>query len=458
MELEHYDVAVIGAGTAGIVAALSAVKNGAKTILLESTPMVGGELQDVVPIDGVKSASGKWVLGGIGRQLFEMCAEYDGYLGDMFDWRMMWCLCYDPEAMKLVLIRELAKSGVKLLLNTFACETTVENGVIKEIATVGKGGRKRIAARVYIDCTGDGDIAVSAGAPFESGDGNGVYQPITMMYKVCNVEREKFMAFVRDNPAEFLLAAHPIIKQTPEECAQKLYEQKYICAGFSGKNRVVQRAIAAGEVVPFATMFIFQTSEKKKEVNVNSTRVVNVDAVDGEAMGAALGSLGDQVAKSVAFMQKYLPGFEHACLSQVPARIGIRETRRIMGEYVLTGDDVKEARRFDDAICQGAHHIDIHTPINQEHVRAPIRDGDSYDIPYRCMIPLGLKNLLVAGRCISSTRTGNSSSRVIGTCMGLGEAAGAAAAICSAGSLDDVRLAPIETLRDTLRRQGCVLD
>lgn len=458
IKCEHYDVAIIGGGTAGVVAAIAAARNGANTVLVESAPFVGGEMTSIIPYDGCKSVQGKWVLGGIGRELFERCREYDGYIGDIFDWRMMWAICLDPEVMKLVIVQELARSNVKVLLNTFATDVVIRGKCIEGINVVGKGGKQLIRANVVIDCTGDADIATFAGVPYELGDNHGGFQPVTLMYRMSNVNANRYLEYVRDNSSEFLLAAHPSLGKSEAECALELYKRGLPCAAIDGKSKIIQSAIEKGEMEPCTALFVFPTSLKRKEVCINMTRVVNVDANDGAQLGAALPKLVEQTIKGANFLINYVPGFEDSSLCNVGSRIGIRETRRIVGEYVLNQEDVTGAHRFEDVIAQGAHHVDIHVPVEFPHIRIPVKDGQSYDIPFRCLIPLGLDNLLVAGRCISSTREGNSSVRVMAQCMATGEAAGTAAAMCVKQRIDDVRNLEILKLQEKLRLQGAIID
>jgi hypothetical protein len=455
---EHYDVAVIGGGTAGVVAAIAAAKNGAKTILVESAPMVGGELTSIIPIDGCKSVQGKWVLGGIGREFFEKCREYGGYIGDLFDWRMMWAICLDPEILKLVIIKELAKHNVRILLNTFATEVIVDDRKVVGVYLNGKGGKRLLSAEMFVDCTGDGDIAVEAGAGYEVGDNKGGYQPVSLMYKMANVNFQELLEFVKNNPDEFHLGEHPNITKDAAGCAQELAKQGLPCVGFKGNSKFIHDAVGRGEMHPCSALFIFPTSVQRKEVCINTNRVINKDATDASQLGEALPELVNQTLQGSNFLISAVPGFKDAVLSNVSSRIGIRETRRIIGEYVLTVDDVTGARKFDDVIAKGAHHVDIHTPVNSKQVRVPIKEGNSYDIPFRCLIPVVTDNLLVAGRCISSTREANASSRVMATCMSIGQAAGTAAAICVKEKISDLRKLKVEQLQEKLRLQGAVID
>ena len=219
---------------------------------------------------------------------------------------------------------------------------------------------------------------------------------------------------------------------------------------------------AGEDFAAVSAVAIAPVSAARREVSINATRVANLDATDTEQLSAALTTLYEQVVTCMGFLKKRLPGFADAAFSGVAPRIGIRETRRVMGDYVLTGDDVLASRRHPDAIAQGGHEIDIHA-AGTAHDRRIIEGGGSYDVPFGALIPRGLNNLLVAGRCLSSTREGQSSARVMGTCMAMGQAAGTAAAISAKNAVadgresGDVRALPVARLRETLRDQGALL-
>ena len=206
-------------------------------------------------------------------------------------------------------------------------------------------------------------------------------------------------------------------------------------------------------------MGICPISLQRKEVSVNTTRFGHLDATRTDKLSDALPELMDQVWDAACFLQSSLPGFENAVFSGIAPRIGIRETRRVLGEEILTGDDIMQARKRPDGIAKGSHELDIHLS-GTGHIRSTIKDGGSYDIPFGCLIPRSLKNVLMAGRCFSATREAHSSARVMGTCMAMGQAAGTAAALCVAdtGWGGDVREVAVPRLREILQAEGAVLD
>ena len=222
---------------------------------------------------------------------------------------------------------------------------------------------------------------------------------------------------------------------------------------------LMQEAIRNGEMYKSSMIAVTPISLQRREVSINSTRIGNLDATQTGKLSNALPDLLDQVEVGVHFMRKYVPGFENAVYSGIAPRIGIRETRRIVGEYVLNRDDIMNAVKRDDGIGKGAHELDVHGS-GTDHIRSSIKDGGSYDIPYGCLVPKNVRNILVAGRCLSATREAHSSARVMGTCMAMGQAAGTAAGMCALdeGWQGDVRSVRTGVLRSSLRSQGAVLD
>jgi len=453
----HYDVIVIGAGSAGIAAALGAAQNGAHTLLLESGPFAGGELLSGLPIDGCLNARGEWIVGGVVREILDAANKLGGYIGPVFDWRLNYGVCFDPEIIKLVIIEKLAQSKVKTWLHTFAENVVMEGRKIQGIMALNKSGRHLLTAKTYIDCSGDGDIAAMAGAPWEKGSAQGTLQPVSLVFRMGNVDYQKYLSFMRDNPEQFTLAENPIIDKTPAECAAAVYEKGLPFCVLDARSTFLGNAIKSGEMYPSTGIFMWPTSLQRREVGLNSTRLAGVDATNTAALSEALSTLSQQVGMCLSFLRNSAPGFENAHISGVAPRVGIRETRRILGEYVLTADDVLAGKKFDDGVAKGSHHIDLHGKGTDQE-RIPVRDGKSYDIPFCSLIPQNIQNLLVAGRCFSSTREANGSARVMGPCLSMGQAAGTAAALMVNNSSENVRDVSVEQLRATLKQHGAIID
>ena len=452
-----HEVVVVGGGASGVAAAIAAAKNGARTLLVESEGTVGGDAITGLPILGACNSCGEWIVAGVLRVLLDECQGLGGYIGPVCDWRTVWGVCVDPECFRLALIGALAGSGVELLLHTVAEGVDVTGGRIDAVSVVNRNGRRRIAAQHVIDTTGDACIARLAGAPVETGGERGELQPISLTFRMCNVDFGALLAFVRVNPSEFLLAENPVYPSDPAECARRLEDAGYPYAALSAGGGTLGRAIASGAMFPCTAVFITPTSVSKREVCLNTTRLAGVDAADVPSLSSSLGALSAQITTATEFLRRAVPGFEQACVSGIAPRIGVRETRRAVGEYVLTADDVIEGKKSRRGVAKGAHHVDIHGE-GTDQVRIPVKDGQSYDIPYECLIPKSARNLLAAGRCLSSTREANGSARVMGTCMATGEAAGTAAGLCAERGIADVRDVAINALRDRLLSQGAILE
>ncbi|MBL8669394.1 MAG: FAD-dependent oxidoreductase [Alphaproteobacteria bacterium] len=460
MRQETYDVVVLGGGAAGIAAAVGAAKHGARTLIVDAGPMIGGELVSGIPLDGCLSSRGEWVVGGAVRELLAECDKLGGYIGPIRDYRSLTIVCYDTEIMKIAVVNWVRRHKIDLLLYTFAHDVVVSDGRVTGLVVLNKNQRTLLKAKLFIDCSGDGDLAIGAGAPFEVGDAaKGELQPVTLVFRMQGVDAPKLLQFVRDHPENFGLGEYAGLNLTKAQCAEALQKQGLPKVFIVAEGPVLGAAIASGEMYKTSMIGATPISLARKEVSVNTTRIGHLDATRTDKLSQALPDLMEQVWKCATFLQKRVPGFDQAVYSGVAPRIGIRETRRVMGEYVLNDDDVKEARKRPDGIAKGAHEYDIHL-AGTGHIRHAIKDGGSYDIPYGTLVPKGLKNVLVAGRCMSATRGAHSTARVMGTVMAMGEAAGTAAAMCATANAwgGDVREVQVPRLRDVLKAQGAVLD
>ena len=454
-----YDVVVIGGGAAGVASAVSAAKNGARTLLVEAGPMIGGEMLSGLPIDGCLNTRGEWVIGGVAKEVFDECDALGGYVGAFYDWRSIWVVCVDPEIMKFAVMNVVRRNKVNLLLYTFAEDVIVQDGAVKGVVILNKNQRTLVTAKVFIDCSGDGDLAYMAGAQHEKGAADGALQPVSLVFRMQGVDIGRLMKFVADHPENIAAAENPFYANIPrEEQVRRLVEQGYPKVFFAANGPLMKNAIASGDLYSTALMGIGPVSMKRREIYCNTTRIANVDATRTDKLSEALPELMDQVWRCAGFLQKRVPGFEESHFSGIAPRIGIRETRRIMGDYVLTYDDVMNARKRDDGVAKGAHHVDIHG-AGTHQLRQPIKDGGSYDIPMGSLIAADLKNVLLAGRCFSATREAHGSARVMGTCMAMGQAVGTAAALASeANVVEDIRSVRVDALRKRLKEQGAVID
>jgi hypothetical protein len=331
---------------------------------------------------------------------------------------------------KLVAMELLDEAGVELLFHAMAsgiAGASVRDGVVFET----KSGPVVVKARGVVDCSGDSDVAARAGARYEIGrDPDGLVQPMTLMFRMGEFARAAFAAYVEAHPDQW--------------------------RGVHGLWDLVRQATAAGELDLAREDVLFFATPHAGEVSVNSTRVTRVLGTDVWDLTCAEIESRRQMRQLVRFLQRYVPGFENAYALQSGVTIGVRETRRVLGEYRLTADDLLQARKFDDVIARGTYPVDIHNPEGKGTVLKRIPPGEAYDIPLRCLIPQGVDDLLVAGRGISGSHEAHSSFRVMPISVATGQAAGVCAALAARQGRAP-RALPARAVQDELLRQGADL-
>ncbi|WNR42870.1 FAD-dependent oxidoreductase [Paenibacillus roseipurpureus] len=440
------DVVVIGGGPAGLNAAIAAGRTGAKTVLIERYGFLGGmsTIALVYPWMTFHAEDGRQVIRGIAQEIIDRLMALGaspGHLRDTVGF-VRTVTPYDPEIYKVLAMDMLHEAGVKLLLHSFVDEVQTEDNRIISITLTGKSGRFQVSGRVFVDTTGDADVAHLAGAPCELGRmGDGLTQPMTMKFRMKGVNVPAVKQYMIDHPDEFYY-------KTPfQELAQLPLTA---VGGFSRHWKEWGPAIPRSDV-------LFFIGPADDEVLVNTTRVQGLDGTQVEDLTKAEEISRKQVLQVAEFMKKYLPGFEKATISQVGAQIGVRETRRIKGQYMLTMDDVIEGKKFPDVIGRSGYPIDLHDPKGNGVKAAWIQGDGTYDIPYGCLLPIKIVNLLAAGRCISTTHEALGTTRLSPSCMATGQAAGTAAAL-SLSYGDEPKNVPIEKLQHLLRANGVILN
>lgn len=412
------DVVVCGAGPAGINAALAAARSGASTILVERYGFIGGMSTAalVYPWMTFHTTDGKQVIKGIAQEIVDKLMALNASPGHVRDTVgfVHTITPYDPEVYKVLIPDMLREAGVKRLMHSFIDAVGVGGGRIESIDASTKSGRYRIYGKQFIDATGDADIAYMAGAPCLKGrDGDKMTQPMTMKFRMKGVDLAVVKQYMIDNPDEFY-------HKTP--FAELANLPLSGISGFYKQWKEANLPINRDQVLMF-------TGPSEDEVLVNTTRVQGLDGTDVEQLTDAEEIGRKQVLMVADFIAKNLPGFEKAVITQVGAQIGVRETRRIDGLYALQAADVMEGRRFDDVIARSGYPIDIHDPSGKGVKAAWVEGDGAYDIPYRCLIPKAVDNLLAAGRCISTSHEALATTRLSPSCMATGQAAGAAAAL-----------------------------
>ena len=442
------DVLVVGGGPAGLGAALGAASAGVRVVLAERYGFLGGNATAalVMPLMSFHTdratlesgeaklfptdhGPGEPVVGGVLLQLLERLIAARGAIRPSP--ATGYVVPFDPELFKGVALDLLDEAGVSLLLHSFASDPLLRGSRVEGAIFETKSGPLVVRARTVVDATGDGDIAARAGAPYEIGRAaDALVQPMTLMLRIADFEREAFFAYAREHPDQW--------------------------RGVHGLWDLVRKATEAGELDLAREDMLFFATPRPREVSVNSTRVMEVLGTDVWDLTRAEWNGRRQMRQITAFLQKYVPGFESSYAVQSGVQVGVRETRRVKGEYQLTAADVFGARKFQDVIARGAYPVDIHNPTGKGTVLRKLPPGEAYDIPLRCLVPQQIENLLVSGRCISGTHEAHSSYRVMPICMATGQAAGVAAAF-AARTGKAVRDLPVNAVQDELLRQGANL-
>lgn len=393
----------------------------------------------------------KRIVGGIAQEIvtrLQTMGGSPGHLHDSSDY-VPTITPFDPEIHKALLFDLMKESGVHLLMHAYFLRALVRHahderpeveGAI--FATV--AGEREYRACVTIDATADAYVAASAGVETQQGDERGRVQPATLIFRLSHVDLAKTAAYMRMHPDQMRTSL-----KTHERTAPAL-------TAVAGLYELWHEAQAKGDVTIPREVVSFFISPYPDEVTVNMTRVVDIDPLDPDDLTRAEVEARGQAMQLFDFFRKRVPGFEHSRIAATATQVGIRESRRIVGEYTLTRDDVLQGKHFDDAVARSAYPIDIHNPSGTGTQTHRLRAGESYEIPYRCLVPAKVDRLLVAGRCISTTHEALASTRLTPTVMTLGQAAGTAAALAREEKVR-VRDVDVVKLRDALKAGGVIL-
>ena len=445
------EIAVIGAGPAGLSAAITAARHGRKVLLLEKNGFLGGNATLGLPLLGFLDLAGRRIVGGIAQEYVDRLTKRGQCIGHRTCPKHNSVTNIDPEGFKTLAIEMCREAGVQVLLHLEACRADREGERIRSVVFYGKGNEVTVRADLFLDCTGDGDAAYLAGCSFESGqEGTNVLQPPTVMYTLENVDTGKLFDYIEAHPEEMTFSA--TIDHRPG------YDAAYFRASknhvFVGLRQLFTRLREEGKLPVERETLIYIKSMNPGEVYVNSTRLLNTDATDiYDLTNAELeGQL--QAGKLTKILQEYVPGFENCFISSIAPFLGVRETRRFSGIRRLTGDMLVQGLIPEDSIALGGYKIDIHSGKDRTTVFKTVKDP--FGIPYGCMVSSQIDNLMFAGRCVSMDAPSLASVRVIPQCMSMGHAAGIAAAMAVHDGIRPAEV-DVQALRRTLLDEGAVL-
>jgi hypothetical protein len=442
--VEAYDVLVVGGGNAGCAAALAAARTGARTMLVERYGFLGGTATAAMVGPWMTFHSGaERIVGGIAQEIVERLIALGGspgHIPDSSDY-VSTITPFDPEIHKALLFDLMRESNVRLLLHALVVEAVRDDGGAVRGATFATvGGPRTIRAQRTIDATADAFVAAAAGCELQQGDERGRVQPSSLMFRLSHVDMDALAAYVREHPDQLRTSLPPGDRNAAALTA------------VAGLYDLWHGAQAGGVGVPRELVSFF-ISPYPDEVTVNMTRVVDIDPLDPDDLTRAEIEARAQAMRLVTFFRERVPGFARARIAATATQIGVRESRRIVGAYTLTRDDILERHPFDDAIARSSYPIDIHNPSGSGTTTHRLPPGTSYEIPYRCLVPRTVDDLLVAGRCISTTHEALASTRLTPTVMTLGQAAGTAAAMSVRDGVTP-RAVDVRALREKLIADG----
>jgi ribulose 1,5-bisphosphate synthetase/thiazole synthase len=412
------DVLVVGGGTSGCAAAVAAARRGLRVALLDRYGFLGG----------TATAAMVGCLCGVYTCSPNTVTVVRGYLAELTDrlearksgYKLKHRYQLDHEVLKLILDGWLRDAGVELFFQTQMVSTLVEGATVCGVVIETKAGRGAIRARVVIDSTGDADVVANAGGAYEKSP-TSLLQAPSLVFTMAGVDIER---------------------------ATRLPEAEV--------SRLLRAATESGEFAFNRFSGGFSPVPPDGKVHMNITRITDVDATDPDDLSRAYLEGRRQIEEYARFALKYLPGFEAAYIDQIAPQLGIRETRRAVGEYQLTVDDVLGARSFPDAICRGAWPVEIHPNDGTGTTRIHLEGDTYYQIPYRCLVTRDLEGLLVTGRCMSTSHEAHGSTRVMGTGIASGQAAGTAAALAVLSGRSPRRV-DVSAVQAELEREGALL-
>lgn len=419
----HYDIIVAGAGPAGICAAVAAAREGAKVALVERYGIIGGNLTAgyVGPILGMTGR------GTMRDELVRLLGVPDN---DMIGRTGK---AHDFENAKIVLEEFVAREkNIDVFLQCSVSDVIKDGPSVCGLIIASNESLFALTSAVTVDATGDAVVSALAGAEIAKGrDGDGLMQPVTLEFTIDGVDEDRGIICIGDVDDV------------------KLGDERFLdyCKRLADEGALPED-LAAVRLHPTTV---------PGQRQVNTTQLCGVDITDAGGIFKADLELRRQIRLLVDFLRKYVPGYENCRCVASGATTGVRESRRVMGDYVLTGEDVQSGARFEDAVVHDAEFIvDIHNPSGAGQAEAKIGWCKPYDIPYRCFLPRGIENLYVAGRCISGTHRAHASYRVMSVCMAMGEAVGIAASMCADTGCSPRKL-DVAALQDRMEKKGIEL-
>ncbi len=442
MDEMRCDVAVVGGGVTGVAAAIAAARAGARTVVLEPRPFVGGNATTGLCLHSFLTRDRRQAVFGLAQEMVDRLIALGAAVGHVpYDGFVSAVTPVDGDWFRILSGEMLAEAGARVIYGASVVGVERRGATVEGLVTAMKGGLRVVRAGAYVDTSGDADIAAFAGCPTRKGEiTTGKMQPVSMLMHFHRVDTRRIAASLGEvAPAMATRPDHP----DPFPC--------YFNGTFSAWNDI----IAEEGIFPNRDHKVFFNTVWPDRVNVNTSAVFGVDATDPEALARAAQDLTRQSVRAGNFLKKHVPGFADAYfMPQVVA--GVRESRNILGRYEVTREDVLEGHTFEDTVGQICFPVDIHDPDTGQALFVDVGGDGAFDVPYRSLLPQGVDNLIVAGRCLSATHFAHGATRNMAPCLVTGQAAGTAAAMAS-GRNAPVADLPVGDLQARLLADGAYL-
>ncbi|MEN8734967.1 MAG: FAD-dependent oxidoreductase [Lentimonas sp.] len=446
-----YDVIVVGGGISGAMAAIASARGGAKTLVIEQYGFLGGMLTaaGVGPMMTFHAGDTQVVQGTTGELIDRLVAKQQSP-GHVFDTTGFTYTVtpFDVEGMKRELELMLTEAGGEMLYHSMLASVQTKADEIESITVCTKSGLMDLKAKVFVDATGDADLAQHAGVECTKGrESDGLCQPMTMKMRMMNVDLDEVRAYIKANPDEF-----PRLKGDTSIIDRS---SKISIGGFV---KTLAKGRAAGDFTFPREDILFFEANSAGEVIVNTTRILGFDANDPWSFSCAEMEGRKQAREVELFLKKWVPGFKNSVLVYTGPQIGVRSSRQIKGRYTLTGEDVSDRNKFSDTIAHTGYPIDIHNPTGggTETDHEELEWGSFCHIPFRCLVNDQIQNMITVGRCISVDFRAQGGVRTTPTMGAVGQAGGLAAAI-SVRAGQPVGNIDVKQLQSELIEQGSFL-
>ena len=430
-----------------MTAAIAAARNGARTMLIDANGYLGG-ISAMLSWLGFHDSRYRQVVKGYCAEFIQLLQQNGDASRYVFDPKCSSAVSLNTHSWKILAMKLCHEAGVELMLQTTIVDTIREGDKIVGVIVEDKSGRQRVEASMVIDCTGDGDVAARGGALWEKGrTKDGMVQSPTLVFRIGGVDRQQFITACKNRDYGYREWLLPYPDLWNKMMGRIDTEPLFITGGFAS---LIEKARQNGDFDVPQSRIVGVKTHIPDEYLVVSTRVLGLDPTDVQSMTGAYMKTYQQIPIIVKFFQKYVPGFNQSYLREIAPMLGVRESRRITGDYILQADDLIEGRYFEDSVCMGGYHIDIHRPTG---TWVDSRNVEAYTIPLRSLIAKDVEGLMMAGKCLSATHEAVASTRVIPICMAQGQAVGTAAAL-AVRTHRGVREISILDLQDLLVSQG----